>query len=70
MHKLLNVADMPNFNPSVSSRGDYSVRDNKVYWDDTHKVCCRTHKAMLCVSPDRTLWRCIACGVGAYLVRS
>lgn len=65
--ELVNIAEMPNFNIETASRGDHSVTDGFVYWNDVNKVCCRKHKAMLCVSPDRRLWRCIACGVGAYV---
>ncbi len=64
---LRDIAEMPGFNLAASSRGDRSVSEGKVYWDPQNKVCCHRHRAMLCVSPDRKLWRCIACGVGAYL---
>ena len=65
---LIDLADMPNFKPSTKSGGEHSVSEGKVF---VHKrlvetVCCADHGAMLCVNPERTLWRCIACGAGAY----
>ena len=65
--EIVDITDMPGFNPNASSRGDRSVTDGRVYWGESNRVCCTTHRAMLCVSEDRKLWRCIACGVGAYL---
>jgi hypothetical protein len=92
MPVLIDVADMPNFNPSANTKGskgsgrsaggkpvsvktskgpkgDRSVSEGKIYWDKKNKVSCKTHGAMLCVAPDRRLWRCIACGAGAYVKR-
>ncbi len=67
--QLMDMASMPDFNPKTASRGDHSVTEGQVYWDleGFNKVCCVQHRAMLCVSPDKRFWRCIACGAGAYI---
>lgn len=68
---LVNIAAAPNFNPGANTkapRGDHSVSGGKIIWDAKNKVCCRSHGAMLCVSDNRRLWRCIACGAGAYVL--
>lgn len=60
-----DIKNMPNYNPNVPNGSD-SVSTGKVYWDDKSKVTCVTHGAMNAVNPDRTIWRCLACHVGAY----
>lgn len=67
---LLDLADMPSWNPRAGAHGLHSVSEDKVFWDGPNKVACRQHGAMLAVNPDCTIWRCIACNEGAFLVRS
>ena len=55
---------------SSVTNGANSVSEGLVYWHPTNKVSCREHGAMLCVSEDRRIWRCIACNVGGYLMPS
>jgi hypothetical protein len=72
MPVLIDIGNMPGFNPAANTknpRGDHSVSEGKIYWDAKNKVSCKTHGAMLCVSPDRRMWRCIPCGAGAYVKR-
>ena len=64
--QLLDIKDMPNFNPVAGSRGIASVTTGKVYWTMKNKVTCKVHGAMNKVSQEG-IWRCIACGEGAYL---
>lgn len=66
MSELVDIADMPNFNPSTSSRGDRSVSEGNVTWTEKNKATCYIHGAMSCVNKERTIWRCEACGAGAY----
>lgn len=70
MSKIVDIADMPNFNPSTKSRGDHSVSEGQVTWTEQNKATCKTHGAMSCVNAERTIWRCEACGAGAYALRS
>ena len=63
---MIDIKDMPNFNPATKSRGESSVSEGKVFWDEQNKASCQEHGAMLCVSAEITIWRCEACGVGAY----
>ena len=66
---LIDLADMPGWNPSTGAHALRSVSEGRVYWDDVNRVCCIGHKAMLCVNEDRTIWRCQAfgCYTGAYV---
>lgn len=63
---LHDIKDMPNFNPTVPNGMD-SVSTGKVYWTEKNLVTCARHGAMLCVNPDRTIWRCPTCHEGAYV---
>ena len=64
--KLLDLEQMPNFNPSVKN-GCRSVSEGKIYWTDDNLVTCHKHGACLCVNEMRTIWRCPACHEGAYV---
>ncbi len=64
--ELYDIKDMPNYNPAVPNGCD-SVSTGKVYWTDNNLVTCEVHGAMLCVNPDRTIWRCPTCHEGAYI---
>ena len=64
--KLHDIKDIPNFNPNVKNGLD-SVSSGLVYWTDNNLVTCHRHGAMLCVNESRTIWRCPACNVGAYV---
>ena len=70
-HKLMNIKDMPGYNPitNTTNRPENDVSTRKVYWHYKSKVTCKEHKAMLCVNEDRTLWRCpaLGCNVGAFV---
>jgi hypothetical protein len=68
--KLLDLEDMPDYNPASNTlrRCERAVTDGLVYWDDQQKVCCKLHRAMLCVNLDRTIWRCPWCHIGVYVV--
>lgn len=63
---LRDIVDMPDYNPKAASRGQRSVSEGKVSSHPVNKVNCHVHGAMNCVNPERTIWRCIECGVGAY----
>jgi len=65
---LVDIEQMPNFNPTVKN-GRKSVSGGKIYWTDANLVTCHKHGACLCVNEDRTIWRCPACHEGAYMVR-
>lgn len=72
--KVCDIKDMPGFN-SVVPNGIASVSQGKAFWDDTpnrwgvpNKATCIVHGAMLCVSPDRRLWRCPTCNEGLYVL--
>ncbi len=74
--KLIDIADMPGYNTKTTSRGEHSVSERQVYWDHLpnnygafNLATCIDHGAMLAVNEDCTIWRCIACGAGAYLVK-
>lgn len=70
---------MPNFNPASNALGkeQRDVSSGQVFFGllpgASHiaipAVSCRDHGAMLCVNPERTLYRCIACNAGAYVQR-
>lgn len=66
---LHDLADMPDWNPSTGSHALRSVSEGRVYWDHRNKVCCKDHRAMNAVNPDRTIWRCLAfgCQTGAFV---
>lgn len=72
--KLRDVIDMPDFNPATQQgRGDWGLRcvtSGEVATHPTWKVACIDHGAMNCVNQDRTLWRCLMCGRGAYALPS
>jgi hypothetical protein len=70
---LLDVAEMPDFNP-VSNQGtgataQRDVSSGGVYLHPVWKVACRQHGAMNAVNVARTLWRCLMCNVGGYVPR-
>lgn len=65
-HVLVDLVDMPDWNPTTGARGLRSVSEGRVYLHPEWKVACRDHGAMNCVAENRTLWRCIACGAAAY----
>ena len=74
--KLIDIADMVGHNVKAVSRGERSVSEGKVYWDHLENnhgafnlATCVDHGAMLAVNEDCTIWRCIACGAGAFLVK-
>lgn len=64
--KIIDIADMPKFNPIVTN-GIHSVSEGKIFWTDNNFVTCREHGACLCVSKNRKIWRCPACNEGAYV---
>lgn len=66
---LLDLEEMPNWNPKTGKHALRSVSEYRVYWDDQNKVCCVDHGAMNCVNPERTIWRCLAlgCQTAAYM---
>ena len=69
---LLDQVEMPGYNPAANAgRGDWGLRDvssGAVYAHERDVVACVEHGAMNSVSPNRTLWRCLACGRAAYRV--
>lgn len=72
LREITDLIDDPNFNPSTNNaRGDWSLRDvtSGAVWLDvaTNAPRCVDHGAMNCVSPSRTLWRCLACGRACYM---
>ncbi len=62
---IFDLSKMPNYNKTVIN-GVNSVTEGKIFWTDHNKVTCKIHGACLCVSPDRTIWRCATCNEGAY----
>jgi hypothetical protein len=66
---LIDIAEMPGFNLDESARGVRAVSNKKVRWLPGRKVSCRRHGACAAVNPERTLWRCLACGNGAFILR-
>lgn len=64
--KVLDIADMPSYNPIVTKRV-HGVSEGKIFWTDENKITCKEHGACLCVNKERTLWRCPACNEGAYV---
>jgi len=67
MPKIIDIQDMPNFNPEVTN-GRTSVSEGKIIWTENNYVTCILHGACLCVSKDRKLWRCPICHEGAYVI--
>lgn len=70
--KIIDIKDMPNYNPTVKNGVD-SVSSGKVFvkTDPPYSYpCCETHGAMLKVSKDG-IWRCgeINCSNGAYQLK-
>lgn len=73
---LVDIRDMPNFNEASNALGkeQRDVSNGKVFFGrlpwmseiaiDT--VCCSDHGAMNLVNPEKTIWRCLTCNVGAY----
>lgn len=57
---------MPDFNDKVKNGID-SVSKGFVIWTEKNKATCHQHDAMLCVTPDRRIWRCPTCHVGCYV---
>jgi tRNA nucleotidyltransferase/poly(A) polymerase len=47
-------------------RRERDITDNKVLPHPTWVAECKEHGAMNCVNPERTIWRCLTCNVGAY----
>jgi hypothetical protein len=68
MTQLLDIADMPRLNPrsNTTGRRERDITDNKVLPHPTWVAECKEHGAMNCVNPERTIWRCLTCNVGAY----
>lgn len=64
---IIDIKDMPGYNPAVKNGID-SVSTGKVTWTCANKATCSRHGAMLCVSPDRRIWRCPECHAGCYVV--
>lgn len=68
--KIIDIKEMPNFNPSVPNGID-SVSSGKVYLKDhkdgLHSPYCIRHGAMLKVSPHG-IWRCgeLGCDNGCF----
>lgn len=68
--KLMDIADMPNFNPAVPN-GTKSVSEGKIYIELTelgYYPWCRKHAAINKVSQDG-IWRCTACNEGCYQIK-
>lgn len=68
---LIDLVEMPNFNSAAQNpdRGEWSLFDvslGNVQQHTRDKVVCIDHGAMNCVNPERTIWRCLACGRAAY----
>ncbi len=66
---IADLATMPNWNASTGARGTHSVSEGHVYRHPSWRVACKKHGAMNSVAEDRTIWRCIACGAGAYVAQ-
>ncbi len=64
---IVDIADMPDFNPAAGLHGTKAVSAGEVTWTLRNKATCHLHEAMLCVSPNRRIWRCPACNVGCYV---
>lgn len=67
LRKLIDLAAMPNHNPATGGHGLHSISQGLVFWTEHNKVTCATHGAMNAVNPECTIWRCFACGEGAYM---
>lgn len=67
---LHDMIEQPDFNwATQNNRGDWSLRDVSTGWvgrGDDGKPECVDHGAMNCVTPDKTIWRCLMCGRAAY----
>lgn len=63
---IKDLAEDPQFNPATqNNRGTwsmYDVSEGTVTLGADGKPSCRDHRAMNAVNPDRTIWRCLACG--------
>jgi len=64
---VLDMDQMPDFNTKVKN-GTKSVSGGKITWTKENKVTCVDHGACLCVSEDRSIWRCATCNEGAYVI--
>ena len=70
--KLLNLRDMPDFNPAASNGTD-SITTGKIFFGrkegqgGLETVSCMRHGAVLCVAsyPTGRIWRCRSCNKGA-----
>lgn len=69
---IVDIREMPGWNPETGGHGLTSVSEGKVSWDPDQKAMCREHGAINCVSSNRRIWRCIhsfpSCGEGCYVV--
>ncbi|MEK6830110.1 MAG: hypothetical protein AABY15_08400 [Nanoarchaeota archaeon] len=83
MRQLVNIKDMPGFDPSVTNGLD-NVSKGEVYFGicrvkqyngfrefSQPTIVCDDHGAMLCVGINEygKIWRCPACNRGAYEVK-
>lgn len=69
--KIVDMASSPNFNPATNKDREewslYDVSNKEVDVDpNTNTPRCIDHNAMNCVSPDRTIWRCLTCSRSCY----
>lgn len=69
--QIIDMIDSPDYNPTTNqNRGDWSLRDvstQQVTLDEVwNKPECIEHGAMNCVSPDRSIWRCLTCARSAF----
>lgn len=69
--EIRDIIDDPEFNPVTNSgRGDYALRDvtekNVVLDARWNRPRCVLHGAMNTPVPDRSIWRCLACGRACY----
>lgn len=65
-HRVLDIADMPNFNCLIRN-GIYSVSEGKIIYTKSNYVTCKEHRACLAVNKECTIWRCPTCHEGAYV---
>lgn len=69
--KIIDLIDSPNFNPETNkNRDDWSLRDvstRQVFLDENNRPVCIEHKAMSCVNPELTIYRCLVCSRACYV---
>lgn len=65
--KLLDIADMPDFDCRIKD-GIHSVSEGKIFWTDNNFVTCKEHGACNAVNKDLSIWRCLTCHEGTYVV--